>query len=118
MPSHLYTDIEIPIIKIRRSPDYCISIVGMPIYGTVIFMLVHARVLFLSQYIRCLGWLVAAGGALAIVYGLHGVMNGHPFTAAGDATYRGLHSTVWALAVSWVIFACVTGNGGNIILRI
>ena len=65
------------------------------------------------QYANVAGWTAAMATALGVLYGLYGLSNGDIFSPVADAIYRGLHRTVWALAVSWVIFACVTGNGGE-----
>ena len=65
------------------------------------------------QYANGAGWVCATAAAVGVLYGLYGIPNGYQFTPAGDAIYRGLHRTVWAMALGWVIFACVTGNGGE-----
>jgi hypothetical protein len=29
-----------------------------------------------------------------------------------SALYAGLHRTAWSVGIGWIIFACVSGNGG------
>ncbi|OQV21128.1 Nose resistant to fluoxetine protein 6 [Hypsibius exemplaris] len=57
-------------------------------------------------------WAVSAAMALAVLYGLYDVNNGHSLTSAGSAIYNTLSRNGWALAVCWLIFACVQGYGG------
>ena len=65
-------------------------------------------------------WAVAFAIGLAVVYGLNipkrsalPPATGVPTTEAMDIAYGGLHRLSWALAVSWVIFACCRGYGGR-----
>lgn len=68
-----------------------------------------------------LGWLVATGAGLTCVYVMfdttknaykeyHLAWNNNQFGA-----YDTLSRPVWACAVSWVIFACFSGSGGELI---
>ena len=58
-------------------------------------------------------WAAATATALAVLYGLYDVNNGHPISPTAAAIYNTLHRNGWALAVCWVIFACVQGYGGK-----
>ena len=69
---------------------------------------------FSMQGVVILGWLVAAACALAVLYGLYDVSNGHPLSTPVSAFYSSTHRTVWAAAIGWVLFACTTGNGGKV----
>uniref|UniRef100_A0A1I8F2B8 Acyl_transf_3 domain-containing protein n=1 Tax=Macrostomum lignano TaxID=282301 RepID=A0A1I8F2B8_9PLAT len=59
-----------------------------------------------NRLLVALLWLVAAGVALSIVYGLYDLSQN--VASLYNAVYRPL----WAAAVAWVTIACVTGNGG------
>jgi len=59
-------------------------------------------------------WLFATAISLAVLYGLYNVSVGHPLTNTVNGIYSGLNRSVWSIGVGWVIFACVTGNGGFI----
>ena len=63
-----------------------------------------------------IGWALSIATGLAIVYGIY------PYTdqsvvpelsPAFNMTYGPLHRVSWALAVAWVIFACINGYGGK-----
>ena len=65
-------------------------------------------------------WLVAFGVGLAVVYGLNipkifgfGYPEAEPLSKYQNIFYGGFHRLAWALAVSWVIFACCRGYGGK-----
>ena len=59
------------------------------------------------------GWTVAIGTIVAIVYGLYDYTQGEvELSNSTSAFYNAVHRTVWAVALGWVVFACVTGYGG------
>ena len=59
-------------------------------------------------------WLLAAACNLSVVYGLYGSANGYVHLSnAMRSLYAAVHRTAWAVGVAWVIFACITGNGGQ-----
>ncbi|XP_037084155.1 nose resistant to fluoxetine protein 6-like [Pollicipes pollicipes] len=62
------------------------------------------------------GWIAAFAVGISVVYGMYGYqMPWDPTPSKAVAVaYGGLHRLAWGLAVSWVIFACVTGYGGAI----
>ena len=62
------------------------------------------------------GWAVAFATGLAVIYGLNvpeRLNGGHPPNVAENVLYGGFHRLAWAIAVSWVIFACCRGYGGK-----
>jgi len=69
------------------------------------------------QLLVALFWCLAAACNLSLIYGLYGTVNGYVhLSTAVRSFYAAVHRTVWAVGVAWVIFACVTGNGGEFVL--
>ena len=68
----------------------------------------------LFQWQILLGWSIAATLMLSCQYGLYGtwsdtaVMSDHVYHL-----YEAVSKTAWSAGLAWVIFACVTGNGGK-----
>ena len=65
-------------------------------------------------------WLIAFGIGIAVVYGLNipsrlnpAAENYRALSDAEEVTYGGFSRLAWAIALSWVIFACCRGYGGN-----
>ncbi|KAL8596761.1 hypothetical protein ACOMHN_053857 [Nucella lapillus] len=68
----------------------------------------------INKILNLLCWAAAAAIALAVLYGLYEVNQGHPLALPVQALYNSVARTAWGAAVAWVIFACVTGNGGYV----
>lgn len=60
-----------------------------------------------------IGWALATGTALLVLYGLYDDINGERLSTDVAALYNTVHRTVWGACVAWVIFACATGYGGT-----
>uniref|UniRef100_A0A4W4FYD3 Nose resistant-to-fluoxetine protein N-terminal domain-containing protein n=1 Tax=Electrophorus electricus TaxID=8005 RepID=A0A4W4FYD3_ELEEL len=64
------------------------------------------------------GWQAAAGwlsslSAMALLVGLaYALKDVPPHVSLARAVYQGLHRSVWALALVWIILACEEGYGG------
>lgn len=63
--------------------------------------------------INLLMWTISISGCLCILFYTYTWNIGNPWTPLSAAFYAAFHRTSWALFVSWVTFACVTGNGGK-----
>ena len=61
-------------------------------------------------------WTFAVATGMAIVYGLDlpsgSFASGRKLSMTENIVYGGFHRLAWAIAVSWVIFACSRGYGG------
>ena len=60
-----------------------------------------------------IGWVVAIGFGLAVVYGPYSVTD-YTWKEVDIISYGMLFRFVWALAVGWVIYACHNGFGGKL----
>ncbi|XP_041474396.1 nose resistant to fluoxetine protein 6-like [Lytechinus variegatus] len=91
-----------------RIPPY---LVGMAL-GYAMYNIGNKK-LKISPVIAAAGWAVATAIAMAVVYGLYNANRGvsTPSQAANIMSLT-FSRFAWALAVSWVIFACHYGYGG------
>lgn len=74
------------------------------------------KALVLVQWQAAVGWissLTSMALLVALAYVLHEVPN---YPSAPHAIYQGLHRTLWAVAVAWIIFACDEGFGGTLLI--
>ena len=67
---------------------------------------------YMLQVVNLLCWAVATAAALTVLYGLYHCYQGHTMSLSVAALYNATFRSVWSVALAWVIFACVTGNGG------
>ncbi|XP_012934636.1 nose resistant to fluoxetine protein 6 [Aplysia californica] len=67
----------------------------------------------IPRVVNLIGWALATAVALAVLYGLYPYADGtEKIDLVLSAFYNSLSRSAWGLCVAWVIFACVTGNGG------
>lgn len=60
-------------------------------------------------------WLVATGCGAAVVYGIYHYISTTGFMDTNiSAFYNAMARPTFAMCVSWVIVACITGNAGNV----
>lgn len=60
-------------------------------------------------------WILSISISLAVVFGLVSYLDESQMPeipSAVSLTYSPLHRTAWAVAVGWIIFACIRGYGG------
>ncbi|XP_077994519.1 nose resistant to fluoxetine protein 6-like [Glandiceps talaboti] len=68
----------------------------------------------INKFINLLCWAVAWVIALAVLYGLYGTFHNHPLSRPTDVFYMTVSRLAWSVAIGWLTFACLTGNGGPI----
>ncbi|XP_021359994.1 nose resistant to fluoxetine protein 6-like [Mizuhopecten yessoensis] len=66
----------------------------------------------IPKVINLVAWVFIAVMACLVLYGINDPVNGQEWSNGVNALYNAVHRSVWGMCVSWVIFACVTGNGG------
>ncbi|CAN7994084.1 unnamed protein product [Ixodes hexagonus] len=57
-------------------------------------------------------WLLATAVALCVVMVPHEWLKGNFPSRIEAGLYAGLHRTVWAVCLGWLVYACVTGRAG------
>lgn len=71
--------------------------------------------IILSKIVITTGWIISLGIILAIIFGQYNIQQfGHINNEIEDAFYDSCSRVGWAIAISWIIFACVQGYGGCI----
>ncbi|XP_077994445.1 nose resistant to fluoxetine protein 6-like [Glandiceps talaboti] len=68
----------------------------------------------INIFINLVFWAAAWAIALAVLYGLYGTLHNHPLSTPVDVMYMTLCRVAWGVALGWLTFACLTGNGGPI----
>jgi len=81
-----------------------------------LYISVHIR--FILQLVNLLGWAIATALGLLVVYGPYTEDGSYQMSEAESAFYNAAHRTGWAIALSWVIFACATGYGGRFFVSV
>ncbi|XP_060063191.1 O-acyltransferase like protein-like [Ylistrum balloti] len=66
----------------------------------------------INKYVNFFIWIVATVVACLVVYGIYDAVNGKPIDVGVAALFNSTSRTLWGACISWVIFACATGNGG------
>ncbi|XP_053380676.1 nose resistant to fluoxetine protein 6-like [Mercenaria mercenaria] len=70
----------------------------------------------IPRVLAVVGWCVAIATALAVIYGMY-YYNHHTdthMTLVQSAFYNSLGRTAWGMCLSWVVIACISGNGGPV----
>ncbi|GIY12985.1 nose resistant to fluoxetine protein 6 [Caerostris darwini] len=68
----------------------------------------------LSVAQNILGWTGSIMLALTALYGGHSWNTGHPESPEVTALFASVHRTTFALGVAWIVFVCITKNGGPV----
>ncbi|XP_069119737.1 nose resistant to fluoxetine protein 6-like [Argopecten irradians] len=114
-------DSMMPTVSIEESTNYFEGYYSKPwcrispyIIGMMTgFALQECKCKFkINKWLNLLCWLIAAGVACSVLYGLYGVMTGSTISVPVASFYNTVNRAAWGACVCWVIFACATGNGG------
>lgn len=61
-----------------------------------------------------IGWTASLMTLFVTLFGVYGWNGGHESGKLVNALYASTHRTFWALGLSWLVYACSTGQGGLI----
>ncbi|GFU45828.1 nose resistant to fluoxetine protein 6 [Nephila pilipes] len=85
--------------------SYCVGL-------TVGYLIATRRKFYIPLRVNLIGWLLAFLSALTVLYGVYDWNQGNVPGIVVSTLYTCTNKFVWSLALAWVTFACVTGNGG------
>ncbi|XP_070537669.1 O-acyltransferase like protein-like [Ptychodera flava] len=68
----------------------------------------------LRWYYNVIGWTFSTLAAVSIIYGIWPTYRGTPMPQWESVLYLTYYHTAFCSAICWIIFACVTGNGGPV----
>ncbi|XP_033733258.1 nose resistant to fluoxetine protein 6-like [Pecten maximus] len=114
-------DLPITFVDVAASGDYMTKYyikpycrMGPYIVGLVTGYILHEKGLNvkINKYVNFFIWVVASVVACLVVYGIYDSANGDPVSVGVAALYNSTSRSLWGACISWVIFACATGNGG------
>ncbi|GBN65246.1 Nose resistant to fluoxetine protein 6 [Araneus ventricosus] len=86
---------------------YCVGL-------TVGYLLATRKNLRIPLQINIIGWLTSFLLGLSVLYGVYEWNQGNVPGIAMSTVYTCTNKLVWSLALAWVTFSCITGNGGII----
>ncbi|XP_044254781.1 nose resistant to fluoxetine protein 6-like [Tribolium madens] len=85
------------------------------ILGYYLFKIKHDNIqIRMNKFIVCVMWFVCIAIINVCVFGGHKTLQGPDYDKWGNALYIVLGRPVWALAISWIIFACTIDYGGPV----
>lgn len=101
--------------KIKSLPHFFVELLDI-LYKCVIKV---TPPFFFLKWQNILGWLVSFGLFITVAYTpfTKNREGGDPWTSVESAVYEAMSHLVWAVALSWVIFACTQGHGGMFMLN-
>lgn len=66
----------------------------------------------LPRSVNLILWLISCTLMTLVVFGLYPDISGNPISRSGHIIYQTLSRVSWSVGLSYIIFACVTSNGG------
>lgn len=83
--------------------------------GYFIHLYKHNQTQFnLSKILNIILWSISLVIMALVVFGLYPDINGHTISRSGHIMYQTLSRIGWSVSLSYMIFACITFNGGFI----
>lgn len=70
------------------------------------------RVLILPQRARIMSWFCSMVILFGVLFGVYFWNIGYETSAFVNAIYSSTHRTIWSIGLSWIVYACITGQGG------
>lgn len=59
-------------------------------------------------------WFLTAAVMLYIIFGNYpGLDDNFQYSKLYNSLFTGFHRNLWALGLSWIVFACINGYGGK-----
>ncbi|XP_070565056.1 nose resistant to fluoxetine protein 6-like [Ptychodera flava] len=89
----------------------CTYLIGMFVGYLLVRTSLQVKI---NKVINLLCWIAAWVIALAVLYGLYGTLHGVVLSRGVDIFYMTVCRVAWGVAIGWLTFACLTGNGGPI----
>nr|XP_002741292.1 PREDICTED: nose resistant to fluoxetine protein 6-like [Saccoglossus kowalevskii] len=65
----------------------------------------------IPRAVNLICWMAAWVVALSVLYGLYGTFHGVELSRGVDILYLTICRVAWSIAIGWLTFACLTGNG-------
>ncbi|GLV35556.1 uncharacterized protein CBL_01294 [Carabus blaptoides fortunei] len=91
---------------------------GPTLIGIILGYFVYYRkennklnMVFKNKYLNLLGWVISVGSLLVITFGPNNMFH-HEYNRLESSLFLAMHRVAWAIALTWVIYACLIGRGG------
>ncbi len=69
--------------------------------------------IIINKYLNVFLWLVSLISLGLMLFGVHDNFNGGPpLSRVSNILYQSTSRIIWALALGYIIYACITSNGG------
>ena len=76
------------------------------------YLMATTPVLVLRPRARLAAWTASLSTLFGVLFGVYFWNNGMETSALLNAFYSSTHRTVWACGLAWLVYACISGQGG------
>ncbi|KAI1289480.1 Nose resistant to fluoxetine protein 6 [Halotydeus destructor] len=87
--------------------SYCVGL-------TFGILLATNKLRTLSKNIQILGWTCTSITMFAILHGIYWTNVGEETHSSFTIMYSACHRTLWAIGLAWIVYACISGQGGYV----